>query len=85
LPKHKTIMVKLSIAQEQLLNSIKEGKKLIQVNNTWVKENVFLQSEDGSCKRTNIKVVRKLLEFGLIKAKNEVHSLIKEFELSEQV
>jgi len=75
----------LSKAQNELLGYIKEGANLVQVNNTWIKENVFLQMKDGSCRRTNIKVVRKLLELGLIKTKQQVHSLIQEFELNEQV
>jgi hypothetical protein len=75
----------LSKAQVQLLNQIKDGGNLIQVNNTWIKENVFMQNKDGKCNRTNIKVVRKLLEFGLIKQKAQIHNLIQEFELNEQV
>jgi hypothetical protein len=78
-------MVWLSKAQQELLNSLQQGNKLIQVNNTWIKENVFIQTSNGTCKRTNIKVVRKLLEFGLIKTKPTQHELIKEFELNEQV
>jgi hypothetical protein len=76
-------MITLSKAQIELLNQIKAGGSLIQVNNTWIKENVFIQNKDGKCNRTNIKVVRKLLEFGLIKQKPQVHNLIVEFELYE--
>lgn len=78
-------MINLSKAQNELFQQIKAGGNLVQVNNTWIKENVFLQVADGSCKRTNIKVVRKLLELGLIKQKPQVHNLIQEFELNEQV
>lgn len=78
-------MQQLSKAQQELLNEIKTGASLIQINNTWIKENVFIQRGDGNYKRSNIKVVRKLVEFGLIKEKKQVHNLIKEFELNEQI
>lgn len=78
-------MVILSKAQNELHQAIKSGAKLIQVKNTWINENVFIQLTDGTCKRVNIKVVRKLLEHGLIKTKEQAHDLIQEFELNEQI
>lgn len=77
--------MELSKAQNELLQQIKAGANLVKVNNTWIKENVFLQMQNGDCKRTNIKVVRKLVELGLIKTKIQQHELIQEFELNEQV
>ena len=73
----------LSKAQTELLHQIKSGANLVKVNNTWIKENVFLQLNNGECKRTNIKVVRKLIELKLIKEKEQTHSLIQEYLLNE--
>lgn len=78
-------MLKLSNAQQELLDKLKEGNKLIQINNTWIKENVFLQDANGTYKRTNLKVVRKLLEFNLINLKPVLHPLVKEYELNVEV
>lgn len=52
----------LSKAQETVINKLKNGARLFQVDDTWIKKNAFYLNTDGTFERSNIKVIKKLLE-----------------------
>lgn len=74
---------KLSKAQQQVIDKINQGSKLIKIEKTWFPENVFFQNKDNTAERSNVKVIRKLLEKGLIKAE-QTHSLVTEYSLNAE-
>lgn len=74
---------KLSKAQQQVVDKMNQGSKLIKIEKTWFPENVFFQNKDNTTERSNVKVIRKLLEKGLIKGE-QTHSLVTEYSLNAE-
>lgn len=74
---------KLSKAQQQVVNKLNAKSKLIAINRTWFGENVFFRNPDDSYDRSNIKVVRTLVQKGILNESATGHWLVREYTLNE--
>lgn len=72
----------LSKAQETVLHKLKNGARLLQTEDTWIKKNAFYLLPDGTYERGNIKVIRKLLEKNKIRLLKQHGFLTVEYTLA---
>jgi len=72
----------LSKAQQEVVNYLQNGSRLFFTEDTWIKKNAFYLHPDGKYTRSNIKVLRKLLEFGKIKVAQQHGFLTVEYALN---
>ena len=70
--------MKLSKAQLAAIMKLEAGATLHTVKETWHPENTFFKHKDGTCERSNVKVVRKLTEFGIVSEQSS-HPLVIDY------
>lgn len=72
----------LSKAQTYIITKMKNGSRLFQSEPTWIKKNAFFLHPDGTYERSNIKVIRKLVEFGKLTVLKQHGFLTVEFNVN---
>jgi hypothetical protein len=72
--------MKLSKAQREVTNKLEKGATLHTIQETWHDENTFFKHTDGTFERSNVKVIRKLVEYGILEPLPQAHPLITDYK-----
>lgn len=75
-------MKPLSKAQQAVVAQLEAGGTIYQMPATWLPSHVFIRT-GANYSRINIKVVRKLEQYGIVKA-FKAHELIMEYLLDKE-
>lgn len=75
--------MKLSKAQKEVVEKLRNKSTLYSMAPTWFPENVFFRNSNDSYERSNVKVLRKLVQKNILLEKKTEHFLVREYTLNE--
>lgn len=76
--------MKLSKAQKEVVEQLRNKSQLFSIVPTWFPENVFFRKSDDSYERSNVKVLRKLVEKNILLEQKTEHFLVRQYTLNEE-
>lgn len=74
--------ITLSKAQKHVVSKLENKSKLIAISKTWFGENAFFRNPDDSYERSNVKVIRTLIQKGILDEIATGHFLVREYTLN---